>query len=769
MKVPFTLLVVYCSTFFQAQAIDFKDLPFKEAQQLAIKEGKFLFVDFYTEWCRPCKEMEQNVFAVNEVGHYMNQNFISIRIEAEKEETALAQKLKIAAYPTMVFYDSNGKLMVQVEGALNSTSFLDLVHSLVKLEAYRENYVKRENDGETVYNYLSALRWTNESKANLLAKNYVKELSVKKYDDEFNWKIIQRFISGTDVVLFSRVIANEKLNELYTDDFKAYALKGIQELLSKAIGLPNQAMLNNYVRYIQTYPNFFPNPDSLKMVGRLAYAEKTQDKNFVSLLKEFVETYERKDPDHLASLAIKLTEDYFNRDILEYAIVLADQSNSQQPNANAYLAKARAYEKLNSFKNAYANLLLGYQYADDEMRGFLDHYEVLLERKLKYEFVEGVNASTERGDDGRFTLGAGDKRLMYGYPLPKSTSHFIINVNGKLASNAPHLQSKGVVYLKGPLAYEGTGTTQRVSITFEFEKVRVTQLLTPVDKNGDEIKYGLAQYYKISYRVENLNGQGKVIGLGVLFDTMIDDNDYCTIEADKRMVTTEKMFTLAGVPKELLLYRTRADTSDVMGAAILSGLDATPPDKLLIGRWPVLHEVSWKLTPEKSYIGDSGYFMQWENKQLNPSGKLEFTTYYGIPKHKAANLSIIMEGESHLTRTETIYFEHQSDELDLNAKMKIEQLVKQEDIVITGVLLNGYADITGDDNYNFKLSQRRIENIGSVLKTYGVAFVPKPYGIEQAESNTYNKIFGNAWDRKVEIVLYYKRKGTDVLSQIAER
>jgi outer membrane protein OmpA-like peptidoglycan-associated protein/thioredoxin-related protein len=769
MKVPFTLLVVFYSTFCQSQAIDFRDLPFKEAQQVAIKEGKFLFVDFYTGWCRPCKEMEQTVFAVYEVGQFMNQHFISIRIEAEKDEAAIVQKLKIGAYPTMVFYDSKGKLMVRKEGALNSASFLELIHSLVKMEAYTENYVKRENDAETVYNYLCALRWTNENKANLIAKNYVKDLPEKKYEEEYNWKIIQRFISGTDAVLFPRVIANKKLNELYTDDFKAYALKGIQVLLSKAIVLPNQAMLNNYVRYIQTYPNFFPNPDSLKLVGRLAYAEKTQAKNFVSLLKEFVDIYEKKDPEHLAFLAIKLTEDYFNREILEYAIVLADQSNSQKPNANAYLATAMAYEKLNSFKNAYANLLLGYQYADDEMRGVLDQYEVLLERKLKYEFVEGVNASTERGDDGRFTLGAGDKRLMYGYPLPKSTSHFIINVNGKLASNAPHLQSKGVVYLKGPMAYEGTGSAQRISITFEFEKVRVTQLLTPVDKNGIEINYGLAQYYKISYRVENLDGQGKVIGLGLLFDTMIDDNDYCTIEADKRMVTTEKMFTLAGVPKELLLYRTRADTSDVMGAAILSGLDTTPPDKLLIGRWPVLHEVSWKLSPEKSYIGDSGYFMQWENRHLTPSGKLEFITYYGIPKHKAANLRIIMEGESHLTRTETVYFEHQSDELDLNAKMKIEQLVKQEGIVITGVLLNGYADITGDDNYNFKLSQRRIENIGSVLKAYGVAFVPKPYGIEQAENHTYNKLFGNAWDRKVEIVLYYKRKGTDVLSQIAER
>jgi hypothetical protein len=40
-------------------------------------------------------------------------------------------------------------------------------------------------------------------------------------------------------------------------------------------------------------------------------------------------------------------------------------------------------------------------------------------------------------NDGRYTLGVEGSRLMYGYPYPNSTSHFVINAGGKMASNSP--------------------------------------------------------------------------------------------------------------------------------------------------------------------------------------------------------------------------------------------------------------------------------------------------------------------------------------------
>ena len=44
-----------------AQGVDFKSLTMKEAQVVAVKEKKMIFIDFYTTWCGPCKMMSSAV------------------------------------------------------------------------------------------------------------------------------------------------------------------------------------------------------------------------------------------------------------------------------------------------------------------------------------------------------------------------------------------------------------------------------------------------------------------------------------------------------------------------------------------------------------------------------------------------------------------------------------------------------------------------------------------------------------------------------------
>ena len=196
----------------------------------------------------------------------------------------------------------------------------------------------------------------------------------------------------------------------------------------------------------------------------------------------------------------------------------------------------------------------------------------------------------------------------------------------------------------------------------------------------------------------------------------------------------------------------------MMGAAILQGYGATRPDKMVIGRWPVLHEVTWVLKPEKVKYGDSAYFLKWENRQLSEGKDLKFVTYYGLPMHKKSSLRLIIEDHNLLTLNENIYFETGSDRMDLNAKMKLSEILDRKDIIISGVLLNGYADVTGNEGFNFDLSSKRISSVGKLFTAYGIPYVPKPYGIEKSESSEMNQAYGNVWDRRVEVIIYYKPK-----------
>ncbi len=83
--------------------IEFRDLTLMEAREVAKVANKNLFVEFYTDWCGYCRRLENDVFQDERLGKLINENFIAIRIDAEKDlDFALAKSYKIDAFPTIL-------------------------------------------------------------------------------------------------------------------------------------------------------------------------------------------------------------------------------------------------------------------------------------------------------------------------------------------------------------------------------------------------------------------------------------------------------------------------------------------------------------------------------------------------------------------------------------------------------------------------------------------------------------------------------------------
>ena len=81
------------------EGIKFLDAEFGEVLALAELEGKLVFLDAYTDWCRPCKQMDKEVFSKKEVGDFYNANFLSVKINMEKGEG-----IPLASFLTLLYF-----------------------------------------------------------------------------------------------------------------------------------------------------------------------------------------------------------------------------------------------------------------------------------------------------------------------------------------------------------------------------------------------------------------------------------------------------------------------------------------------------------------------------------------------------------------------------------------------------------------------------------------------------------------------------------------
>ena len=122
---------------------------FAEALAKAKKENKKLMVDCYTLWCGPCRYMAKNVFPDENLGKFMNENFVCLQLDMEHGEGPERNKaFKVKAYPTFIFFNTDGKEMNRFEGMAMQDEFQKRCERILKGEApiYKENAQKNKQE-----------------------------------------------------------------------------------------------------------------------------------------------------------------------------------------------------------------------------------------------------------------------------------------------------------------------------------------------------------------------------------------------------------------------------------------------------------------------------------------------------------------------------------------------------------------------------------------------------------------------------------------------
>ena len=323
----------------QQQGVSFvHNLSWQQILQRARSENKYVFVDCYATWCGPCKIMDKKVYPNDSVGTYMNDQFISVRVQMDttKEDNeeigswygtahSIGEQYHIRACPSYLFFSPNGQAVHKNLGGMSITDFLSMAKAALNpqqqyytlLTHYRQgnlNYslmpilaeaaarvgedgLSTEVAGDYVHHYLETLpaaeAWTRD---NIIFVNH--HSKVVAYQDKvfcsyFQHRAIIDSISNS--ILNDPRFADHLINVIvYRDQIKPVINQSLQ-----AGTEPNWNRLKNAITH--GCNAYYAGSNVLR--GRVEYYKSS--KKWTSYVKWYIRQQEEEGIDHWQPTGIK--------------------------------------------------------------------------------------------------------------------------------------------------------------------------------------------------------------------------------------------------------------------------------------------------------------------------------------------------------------------------------------------------------------------------------------------------------------------------------
>lgn len=199
MKKTFTsiLLGLTLATGAVTAQTNFRSIDFNEALKQSQAENKLVFIDFYTDWCGPCRKMSKEVFPQKQVGDYFNAQFVCIKLNAEKEGKELAQKFEVKAYPTFIIADQQGNTKATITGAFPADAFVAKVKNELNPEMTPERMKQRYESGERTPELVDAYAMSFMEQKKM-------DEGYKIIDDYFNSLSDKQKLAAENLFVFTR-------------------------------------------------------------------------------------------------------------------------------------------------------------------------------------------------------------------------------------------------------------------------------------------------------------------------------------------------------------------------------------------------------------------------------------------------------------------------------------------------------------------------------------------------------------------------------------
>ena len=118
------LTICYFSIVYASDSIKWHS--YEEGKVLARVEKKKVFLHFYADWCAFCAKMNKETFPDATVVSYLKNNFISIRVDIDKERPT-TEKYGVRGVPANWFLTDTGQPIINIPGYIAPDALLSLL------------------------------------------------------------------------------------------------------------------------------------------------------------------------------------------------------------------------------------------------------------------------------------------------------------------------------------------------------------------------------------------------------------------------------------------------------------------------------------------------------------------------------------------------------------------------------------------------------------------------------------------------------------------
>ncbi len=361
-----------------AQGIEFFHGSWEEALVKAEVEGKLIFVDAYTTWCGPCKQMSANVFPQPEVGEVFNANFINVKLDMEKPESESFRRVHpVRAYPTLFWINGKDEVVHQSVGGKQVGTLLTTANAAIAkqddLPVLQAAWDEGNREPAFAFKYIRALVRQGENHLRP-ANDYLRDQ--QDLTTEANLQIIQVAATDADSRIFELLLQN-KAGIVALNGAEAFELtvkNAVSATKAKALEYKDASLLETAVKKLAVVDAAGAKQLELQGAFELA-AAGTDEKAFTKAMKNYLKKGVAEDPTRLWEVNQVATTSKFieDDDVLEMAVT-AGSSAAAADVATGY----RQYYRI-------ADFLLKQRKADMALTYAKKALETLPEKQANYE------------------------------------------------------------------------------------------------------------------------------------------------------------------------------------------------------------------------------------------------------------------------------------------------------------------------------------------------------------------------------------------------